>query len=103
MWTVLILVIGTVLGIGLVRVAERNGTPGREMAAARLDQPAFGPIVERSLPAVVSIDVERRFRHRDLGLDEESWEELDPRVRDQELEIPATGSGFVIDPAGMIL
>ena len=105
LWTVIVLGIGTVIGIGLVRIAERDrSTPPTEPAASRLEQPDFAPIVERSLPAVVSVRVERRFRHDEIALGEdESWEDLDPRFRAEEFEIPAAGSGFLIDPSGHVL
>ncbi len=62
------------------------------------DRPVFSPIVAKVLPGVVSIDVEKRFRHGDFGMGDG-----DPDFLDREFEIPSSGSGFVIDQQGHIV
>ncbi len=62
------------------------------------DRPVFSPIVAKVLPGVVSIDVEKRFRHGDFGIGDG-----DPDFLDREFEIPSSGSGFVIDQQGHIV
>lgn len=105
-WLVLVLSCGIVLGIGLVRWREPARPPARP--GGGVESPGeghshFAPVVERVLPGVVSIDVERRFTHGDLELDDEEIWGLDPELRDQEFEVPSSGSGFVIDQQGHIL
>jgi serine protease Do len=69
-----------------------------------MERPAFSPIVEKVLPGVVSIDVEKRFRHSDIDMgDERFWGEGGPILPEQEFEIPSSGSGFVIDEQGHII
>ncbi|MDM7914752.1 MAG: trypsin-like peptidase domain-containing protein, partial [Candidatus Eisenbacteria bacterium] len=45
----------------------------------------------------------RQFRHSDLLGDSEIWDEMEPELRDEEFEIPSSGSGFVIDSEGHII
>jgi serine protease Do len=106
LWTILVLGFGVILGLGLMLVAGRNGN--RTTAPATLARPGsnpsmFAPVVERIIPGVVSIDVEKRFRHSDLGFGEEDMEDGDPGFQDREFEIPSSGSGFLIDADGHIL
>lgn len=70
-----------------------------------LDSPAvFDTVIDDVLAGVVSIDVERRFRHRDfVSEDDPMWDSIDPEMWDEEFEIPTSGSGFVIDSDGHII
>jgi len=108
LWAVLVLGMGALVGLAVFAWAGHGGhgvaaTPARgQPVAAAADRSVFAPVVERILPGVVSVDVEKRFRHRDLGLDREGLD-LDPGFGDQEFEIPSSGSGFVIDVQGHIL
>jgi Do/DeqQ family serine protease len=107
-WLVLVLSCGIVLGVGLVRWRDREpASAGRALETPGLTgggHSHFAPVVERVLPGVVSIDVEKRFTHGDfMAEDEDSWGGLDPELRDQEFDIPSSGSGFVIDHQGHIL
>ncbi len=104
LWTVLVLGIGAVVGVALVSwLAPRRETP-RAAAQSAAELPIFSPIVAKVLPGVVSIDVEKRFRHGDFGLDDEGlWGDSDPNFPNQEFEIPSSGSGFVMDQQGHII
>jgi serine protease Do len=95
---------GVVLGLSVMLVAGRNGSRVSPPVVQGSPNPSrFAPVVERIIPAVVSIDVEKRFRHSDLGFDPEEMGGGDPGFGDQEFDIPSSGSGFVIDTAGHIL
>jgi Do/DeqQ family serine protease len=102
--TVLILGAGALLALALVSWVgpqRRIGLSGEERTP---DRPVFAPIVEKILPGVVSIDVEKRFRHSDFGMEGEGlWGDINPDFPDQEFEIPSSGSGFVIDEQGHII
>jgi len=105
LWTVLVLGAGALLGLLIISMTARK-VPMREASrgASHTHPPEFGLIVERILPGVVSIDVERRFRHRDLGPGSEGdWPEIDPDFTEEEFEIPSSASGFVVDPQGYII
>jgi len=93
--------------MGLVLLSW-SGRAGRSQSArgalSTRERSLFAPVVEQVLPAVVSIDVEKRFRHPGLGFDDgEVGGGSDPDVPDQEFEIPSSGSGFIIDRDGYIL
>jgi len=104
LWNLLVLSLGAILGVGLVLFAggRRGALPGGGPSA--MEGPAFAPIIEEVLPAVVSIDVEKRFRHSDLGIEGGiDPDNLDPGFPEEEFEIPSSGSGFVIDERGHII
>jgi Do/DeqQ family serine protease len=110
MWGVIVLGLGAVVGLAIFAWAGR-GTSVKHAAplvnasapVLATDPSVFAPVIERILPAVVSVEVEKRFRHRDLGIDEGDERDLDPGFGDQEFEVPSSGSGFVIDPEGHIV
>lgn len=104
--SIFVLGCGVALGIALVLWAGPGRGPGRLSRAGEglAERPDFAPIVEQVLPGVVSIDVEKRFRHRDFGLGmDEIPDELGPGFPGEEFEIPSSGSGFVMDGDGHII
>lgn len=106
LWTILVLGFGVILGLVLMLVAghRTDRTVTSSITVAPGANPSmFAPVVERVIPGVVSIDVEKRFRHSDLGFGDEEMDGGDPGFRDQEFEIPSSGSGFLIDADGHIL
>jgi serine protease Do/serine protease DegQ len=104
LWTILVLGFGVIIGLGVMLVAGRNVPGSAPPATSSAAAPGlFAPVVERIIPAVVSIDVEKRFRHSDLGFDDEGLGEGDPGFGDREFEIPSSGSGFLIDSEGHIV
>jgi serine protease Do len=101
---VLVLGLGVVIGLSVMLVAGRNVARAPQVHPQGAVTPSlFAPVVERIIPAVVSIDVEKRFRHSDLGFDEDGTGGGDPDFGDREFEIPSSGSGFLIDGEGHIL
>ncbi len=109
MWAVIVLGMGAVVGLAIFAWAGRETSGKRQepgagaSAAVTADPSVFAPVIERILPAVVSVEVEKRFRHRDLGIDDGEEHGLDPGFGDQEFEVPSSGSGFVIDAEGHIV
>ncbi len=101
----LILALGIVSAVGMVSLLAGKRPGGFESAATdRNAPPAFSETIDAVLPGVVSIEVERVFRHADLITDEEErLTDSDPEFDQREFEIPSSGSGFVIDPRGYIL
>lgn len=83
-------------------LVARGPAPGETLS---FESP-FVAVANRVLPAVVSIDTERRFRHSsDLSLrppQRDLFRELFPDA-DREFLIPSAGSGFVIDPEGIVV
>jgi serine protease Do len=65
----------------------------------------FVSVAEKALPAVVKIDTERTVRHSAMGFGEKEREKL-RRVFpdfDRDIEVPSSGSGFLIDSVGHIV
>lgn len=103
LWTVLVLICGILLGLAITAWTGRErGGPRWEHDLSQLHSP-FGPVVEEVLPAVVSIEVEKRFRHSDLGLGGGNGDSFDPDFGDEEFDIPSSGSGFIIDSKGYLI
>ncbi|MBU1701856.1 MAG: trypsin-like peptidase domain-containing protein [Candidatus Eisenbacteria bacterium] len=64
----------------------------------------FVAVAEKVLPAVVNIDAERLFRHGDLGGSaDDPMRQLFPELEGEEIEIPSTGSGFLISSQGYVV
>ena len=104
LWTVLVLGFGVILGLGVMLIAGRGAPKASVPATSGAAAPGlFAPVVAQIIPAVVSIDVEKRFRHSDLGFDEDGMGGGDPDFGDREFEIPSSGSGFLIDAEGHIV
>ncbi len=106
--------IGLVLGLGLsaslhlqpVSTAERNGAPAfvQDPGAAPTESP-FASVVERTLPAVVFVDVKKKVS---AGDSDDPQDEIFRRLfgdtphRGPQFR-PSSGSGFIFDPKGYIL
>ncbi len=103
LWTVLVLICGVLFGLAITALTG-NPRGGRDAAAPTADlRSNFGPVVSELLPAVVSIEVQKRFRHSDLGFDDGAGDPFDPDFGDDEFEIPSSGSGFVIASDGYLI
>ncbi len=98
---------GLVLGVALL---SSSCTPGAQMASARAVPDSFAPLVKRVLPAVVNIAVTETVSAGELAA------ELPPELRDTPLgrefrrrfgnrreQMLGAGSGFIIDPSGIIV
>ncbi len=98
---------GIVLGIALLMTACSAGPNG---AAARSAPESFAPLVKKVLPAVVNIAVTETVSGNDMV------GELPPELRDTPLgrefrrrfgnrreQMLGAGSGFIIDPSGVIV
>lgn len=97
----LTLVIGMGIGACFGGLPERERSPGVSSglpsAVAQGTPPSFRGLVDRVMPSVVNIDVTRRVRPQ-LPRGFERFFETPPAQEQQ-----GVGSGFVIDPAGLIL
>ena len=107
---------GLVLSLALGAAACTTGgaLPGRGLAAGRPAEtaapPSFAPLVRRVLPAVVNIAVTQTVSGADM------LAQLPPDLRDTPLgrafrrrfgdrseQVNGAGSGFIIDPSGLIV
>lgn len=91
-----ILLAGSILSGGGIAVAAGNDNWAAPLAATEqpiIKDPGYADLVERVAPAVVTVGTERNGPVRRPG---------DPRVR-RGLVPAALGSGFVIDPTGLIV
>ncbi len=102
----LVIGLGLSSGLGIQREsdAQKPAVTGSVATLAAPESP-FVPVVEKALPAVVFIDVRKKVASR--GDAEDPQAELfrrffgDQPRRPQ--NVPSSGSGFIIDPAGRIL
>jgi serine protease Do len=96
--------------IALVLLLVSSCTPMPRQAAARDTPMSFAPLVKRVLPAVVNIAVTETVTGKEL------LNEIPPELRDTPLgrefrrrygdkraETNSAGSGFIIDPSGVIV
>ena len=96
------------LVVGMLIAACTAGAPGGAIARSAPD--SFAPLVKRVLPSVVNIAVTETVSGRDVAAD------LPPELRDTPLgrefrrrfgnrhqQLMGAGSGFVIDPSGLIV
>jgi len=105
-----LILVGLVIGLGLSAGLELKRSPTGESAALAAttapesDSPFVG-VVERTLPAVVFVDVKKKVGGPDDADDPQ--EELFRRFFGQEMRhprtMPSSGSGFIIDREGHIL
>jgi serine protease Do len=99
---------GLVLGLGLL--ASACATSPSEVASARAVPESFAPLVKKVLPAVVNIGVTESLSAGNI------LRELPPELRDTPLgrefrrrfgnrreDVLGAGSGFIIDPSGIIV
>jgi len=105
-----LILVGLVIGLGLSAGLELKRSPTSESAALAAttapegDSPFVG-VVERTLPAVVFVDVKKKVGGANDPDDPQ--EELFRRFFGQEMRhprtMPSSGSGFIIDREGHIL
>jgi serine protease Do len=101
----LVIGLGLSAGLGLQRdsTAQHRERPVIEGGAGSLESPFVG-VVERTLPAVVFVDVKKKVGGGQALPQDEMFRRLfgqEPPSR-QRVE-PSSGSGFLIDPEGHIL
>src|SRR5262245_53607829 len=106
-----LLLLGLVIGLGLsatlnlqrASTAQRAGLDAVAAPSGALDSP-FVPVVKKTLPAVVFIDVQKKVGGADS---DDPQSELFRRffgdVPRRQERVPSSGSGFIIDPSGYIL
>lgn len=103
------------LGAGLAALllsgCANSGTPGGPFAAnAMAGLPSFAPLVHRVLPAVVNIAVTETVPGADATAalppelrDTPLGREYQRRFKDRAEQITGAGSGYIIDPSGIIV
>lgn len=91
--------------IGALGVMAAAGLTLPRAAWARVGPDSFAPLVKRVLPAVVNIGVTETVAGNDPldGLPVEIQRELRDRFRRSRRQIQGAGSGFIIDPSGVIV
>src|SRR5258708_6547214 len=110
-----LLIAGLVIGLGLsaglnlqwASNAQRSASSALSSSAASGTAPAspFVPVVERCLPAVVFVDVKKKVTAQEESDDPqmELFRRFFGDQRQQQRNVPSSGSGFIIDPEGHIL
>jgi serine protease Do len=101
----LVIGLGLSAGLGLQRdsAAQRRERPAISGSAGSLESPFVG-VVERTLPAVVFIDVKKKASGaRALPQDEMFRRFFNQEPPSRPPVGPSSGSGFLIDPEGRIL
>ncbi len=104
---------GLVVGLGLsagLNLQRASRAAGAEVASvamqnsAALPESPFVPVVERALPAVVFIDVEKKVSASDDGGADDFMRRFFGDVAPRHPQrMPSSGSGFIIDSKGHIL
>lgn len=108
------LVVGLVLssGLGLPDRGEAIPPSQRFVAATSIDNtplPTIPPspfvaVARRVVPAVVYVDANRRMVHPPIGPSQSDiFRRLFPNTPREEMNIPSSGSGFIIDQGGHVL
>jgi len=89
-----------------IALATTAAVGGAHTAAARVGPDSFAPLVKRVLPAVVNIGVIEAAAQGDDPLSQlppEIRRQFRSRLPQRRREVHASGSGFVIDPDGLIV
>ncbi len=88
-------------GPGFLALLLLGGGP----AAARVGPDSFAPLVKQVLPTVVNIAVTETVAGKDplAGLPPELQRQFRERFRQRREQVQGAGSGFIIDPSGVIV
>ena len=100
----LVLGIGLSAGLDLPRISRASDV---QLAAATnsapLPESPFVPVVDRALPAVVFIDVEKKVGSDGGDGSDEFMRRFFGQPMPRQQRVPSSGSGFIIDDQGRIL